>query len=419
MFNVTILRMKDIVKYAIVTLVIIAIIVVAILWIKNKPSNQKTMETVNNAISTLSEKSLTSCLDQTMPLVANVNEEYRNIASETDASALDEDGILEVILKSQIGAINSVTNNESNTQNANSNTEVASASDEKADSNATNETGSASSSADGDKDTAAKQGDGELAPPGSPTTVSGTDQVADNYNVEYGNVKIKNETSYTLTDEMMNPNITIDNKNIVLFHTHSCESYTPSEQYPYTPTGNFRTTDLNYTVTRVGTELADQLKKYNYNVIHNTDYHDYPSYNGSYTKSLQTVENILKTTPADIIMDVHRDAIGSKSNYAPTVKIGDSDVAARIMFVIGTNGGGLWHPNWNQNLKFAIKIQQKAEEMYPGLFKPITLTNSRYNQHTGKYASIIEVGATGNTLEQCLTSMKYLAKVMNEVLSEY
>jgi stage II sporulation protein P len=54
--------------------------------------------------------------------------------------------------------------------------------------------------------------------------------------------------------------------------------------------------------------------------------------------------------------------------------------------------------------------------MYPGLFKPIMLTKSRYNQHTAKYASIIEVGATGNTLEQCLTSMKYLAKVMEEVI---
>ena len=28
----------------------------------------------------------------------------------------------------------------------------------------------------------------------------------------------------------------------------------------------------------------------------------------------------------------------------------------------------------------------------------------------------MEVGATGNTLEQCLTSMKYLAKVMDEVM---
>ena len=54
--------------------------------------------------------------------------------------------------------------------------------------------------------------------------------------------------------------------------------------------------------------------------------------------------------------------------------------------------------------------------MYPGLFKPIMITKSRYNQHTGKYANIIEVGSTGNTLEQCITSMKYLAKVMDEIL---
>ncbi len=233
--------------------------------------------------------------------------------------------------------------------------------------------------------------------------------------MQHGSIKIKNQTSYSLTEDVLNPNITIENKNILLFHTHSCESYTPSEKYPYTQTGNFRTTDLNFTVTRLGTELQNHLKQYNYNVVHSTDYHDYPAYNGSYTRSLATVENMLKTTPSDIIIDLHRDAIGSRPDYAPTVKVGEEE-AAQMMFVIGTNEGGLWHPNWQQNLKFAVKVQQKAEEMYPGLFKPIMLTQSRYNQHAGKFASIIEVGSTGNTLDQCLNSMKYLAKVMDEVL---
>lgn len=86
------------------------------------------------------------------------------------------------------------------------------------------------------------------------------------------------------------------------------------------------------------------------------------------------------------------------------------------MFVIGTNGGGLWHPNWQQNLQFAIKVQQKANELFPGFFKPIILRNSRYNQHLGKAACIIEVGATGNTLDQSITSMKYLSKVLDEIL---
>ena len=158
--------------------------------------------------------------------------------------------------------------------------------------------------------------------------------ITESYNVKYGNVKIKNQTTYNLTEDILKPDIKIDNKNILIFHTHSCESYASSEKYPYTPTGNFRTTDLNFTVTRVGTELENQLKEYKYNVIHNTDYHDYPSYNGSYTRSLATVEKMLQSNPSDIIIDLHRDAVGARSDYAPTVKIGENDEAAQIMFVI-------------------------------------------------------------------------------------
>ena len=116
-----------------------------------------------------------------------------------------------------------------------------------------------------------------------------------------------------------------------------------------------------------------------------------------------------------MIIDLHRDAIGSNNDYAPKVKIGD-EYAAQLMFVIGTDGGGLEHPNWLENFKFAIKIQEKANEMYPGLFKPIILRNSRYNQHVARGACIVEVGATGNTMEQALTSMKYLAKVISQVI---
>ena len=179
--------------------------------------------------------------------------------------------------------------------------------------------------------------------------------------------------------------------------------------------GNYRTTDLNYSVARVGDELTNYLGNYNFNVSHNATYHDYPAYTGSYTRSLATVKNVLQNFSSDIIIDLHRDAIGSDETYAPLVKIGD-DYCAQLMFVMGTDGGGLEHSNWSSNLKFAVKIQEKANELYPGLFKPIVLRNSRYNQHMGKAACIIEVGATGNTLEQSLLSMKYLSKVMSEAL---
>ena len=397
MFNVAVLKMKDILKYL---LGIILTGLVIFFVSKGLGKNNENNSSDNNIIQKLGKEinffegnSMLYALDQTIPAISSVNDEYKNIAKEDDE--IQDESMLQMMLGTQISSIKGMENIEK------------SKTIEKLDEN--NEEDVQDGGSENDEKNV-------VANAGVQTEVITPNPISDGSNTSIGSVKIKNETDYQITEDMFNTDdLTIDNKNIILFHTHSCESYTSSEKYPYTPTGNFRTTDLNFTVTRVGSELETYLKQYNYNVVHNTDYHDYPAYNGSYTRSLKTVENILQTTPSDIIIDVHRDAIGSRSDYAPTVKIGDEE-AAQLMFVIGTDAGGLWHQNWKENLKFAIKVQQKANEMYPGLFKTMMLTKSRYNQHTGKYASIIEVGATGNTLEQCLTSMKYLAAVMHEVI---
>ena len=128
----------------------------------------------------------------------------------------------------------------------------------------------------------------------------------------------------------------------------------------------------------------------------------------------ETAKNLLEGTDTQIVIDLHRDAVGSSSSYAPTVKINEKS-AAQLMFVIGTDGGGLEHPNWRQNLKIAVKIQEKANEMYPGLFRAINLRSATFNQKVSNAASIIEVGATGNTLDQCILSMQCLANILEEV----
>ena len=159
----------------------------------------------------------------------------------------------------------------------------------------------------------------------------------DTYNFQVGTVKIKNETAYNLSDLNLDENITVDNKNVIIYHTHTCESYTPSDENPYDMEGNYRTTDLNYSVAKVGDELEKYLTAYGFSVTHDKTYHDYPAYTGSYGRSLSTVSNILqKSDKADILIDLHRDAMGDDS-YAPKVKIGD-EYAAQIMFVIGTDG---------------------------------------------------------------------------------
>ena len=252
------------------------------------------------------------------------------------------------------------------------------------------------------------------------SSVSTTEAVQDrNYNASftdrYMSTTIDNQSNYDLTEDMLVPDVEITNKKqVLIYHTHTCESYTPSENYYYEMTGNYRTTDSNYNVVRVGRELKSKLEEKGFEVIHDETYHDYPSYSGSYARSLQTAENILFDKDIDIVIDLHRDAMGNGDTYGPTLMVNDQRVA-QLMFVIGTDGGGLEHPNWVQNLKIAIKIQEAGNQMYPGIFRPIIIRNSRYNQHLAKGASIIEVGATANTMEECLLSMQCLANILDKV----
>lgn len=308
MFNVTVLKMKDILKYLVGIILTVTFVIYATRYFSSIKNKIKEENKKQSKIEIFQIGSLTSCLDKTIPTMSNVNEENNN---------KENKNYLEQFLKTEISSMNGIEKLEEISKTEDTKTE-----------NIDNE----------DKQETTEQVTVVSNTENVKTEVVTQNPITESYNAEYGKVKIKNQTKYSLTEEILKPDIKIDNKNILIFHTHSCESYTPSEKYQYTQTGNYRTTDLNYTVTRVGTELENYLKQYNINVQHNTSYHDYPSYTGSYTRSLNTVENMLKTIASDIIIDLHRDAIGSRPDYAPTVKIGE-EYAAQIMFVIRNKRG--------------------------------------------------------------------------------
>ena len=421
MINMAVISLKDIIKYLVKITIIIAIVVGItryFLSIKNnvesttssEKSSEVAVENGSDAKTGNSSESnennlkskwqnFLSCLDISIPAIAQVNNKENNNSTPRENKAIED------ILSVNLGVIDNLKSSNNSKQMAEKNVDDAS--------NASNTDNTENSEEKNNTDASSENI--EHAETGLKTEVLESN-VSPRYSQEYYGVQIRNETDYKLTNEVLDPtSLEINQDNIIIYQTHSCESYTSSEKYQYKQTGNFRTTDKNFSVIRVGKELTNQLKSYGYNVIHDESYHDYPSYTGSYSSSLNTVTKLLEENKdTDIVIDVHRDAVGDNT-YAPTVKIGD-EYAAQIMFVVGGNGSSIPHTEWQQNLKFAIKVQQKANELYPGLFRPIILRYSGYNQQVSKAASLIEVGATGNTLDQCLVSMKYLAKVLDEVL---
>ena len=320
MFNVTVIRLKDIIKYPVSIAIIMIIVYCSTRYFFNGEIKKDKVNLMDNIKASLSEYVLYPIQEQ-FGVIQAVNEDNKT-EIQVSGELIDENNdnadeefttyMLNTALRLQFGIINAKEIQETN---------IKVAEEEKEET----------------KEENTEEDEISLASKEESTKVVTKDPIKEAYTDKYNGLKIKNETDFKLTDSILNPkSLDIDNKNVLIFHTHTCESYTQSEGYKYKASGNFRTTDLNYSVAKVGDNLKKYLTEYKFNVVHDKTYHDYPAYSGSYNRSLATVKNQLKKSKSDIIIDLHRDAIGSNSKYAPTVKIGE-DYCAQLMFVIGTN----------------------------------------------------------------------------------
>ena len=196
-------------------------------------------------------------------------------------------------------------------------------------------------------------------------------------------------------------NLTIPEPTVLIFHTHTTESYSGTEGY--------RSMDEQENMVAVGDVLAKELTAAGICVIHDRTIHDYPSYNGSYTQSRKTVQEYLEMYPTiQLVLDIHRDAVEDKNgNQLPmTAQPG----VAQLMLVVGTDAGGFSHPLWEQNLTAAVKLHARLEQLLPGICRPISLRASRFNQDLSPGMLIVEVGAAGNTREEALAAARVLAQ---------
>lgn len=240
-----------------------------------------------------------------------------------------------------------------------------------------------------------------------------------------GGVYINNRTEYPLDASLLDGTFAAalpeeEGPQILIVHTHGSEAYTMPPGQEYEPSGESRTTDTSLNVVRVGDELAKTLEEAGLTVLHDPTLHDYPEYSGAYGRSLDAVNAYLAEYPTiSFVLDVHRDAISDGDGTPYKVVSGVAGLnAAQMSFVIGTDGGGLEHPDWRENLKLAAAIQQRLTADSPTLMRPITVRNSRYNQHTTPGSLLVEMGAAGNSLDEALLSARLLGKALAETILE-
>lgn len=238
-----------------------------------------------------------------------------------------------------------------------------------------------------------------------------------------GKVYISNSTEYVLSlpalTEPFAAELTAEEPQILILHTHGSESYTPPVGTDIVYSGDHRTTDQRYNVVRVGDEMADAFSAAGLSVLHDRTLYDYPSYAGSYDRSLKAIQTYLTQYPSiRFILDVHRDAIeDSQGNEYKVVSQVEEGRAAQLTLVVGSNGGGLAHDRWMENLKLGVALQSDLLTQYPTLMRPLLLRNSRYNQHATTGSLLVEVGAAGNSPEEAALAGRLFAQRMAEVLT--
>lgn len=244
-----------------------------------------------------------------------------------------------------------------------------------------------------------------------------------NANSDSNSVKIGNQTSYgvdvaELLAEPLNLDMTADGPKVLIVHTHATEAYSPEGARRYNSGDSERSTDTNKNVVAVGDETARILSERGIETLHDTALHDHPSFNGAYADALNSIEQYLSEYPSiQIVLDLHRDSIvygdGTKAKLITKI---DGRNAAQLMFVVGTNEKGLTHPEWRENLKFAVKLQDAIDKKYPNLMRHIDLRKERFNGHATRGSLIIEMGSSGNSLSEAMYAMQCASEVIADFL---
>ncbi|MBP2079696.1 stage II sporulation protein P [Oceanobacillus polygoni] len=213
-------------------------------------------------------------------------------------------------------------------------------------------------------------------------------------------------------DEGEFTNIGEEDVTVLIYHTHSWESYLPhlktSEDDPDSASHN----EVN--ITLVGERFGEELEKRGFNVImdstnmteelHKRNWETYQSYD----LSREFLQKHIDENKIDFIFDLHRDSARKETT---TIKINEEKLA-RPFFVVGQG-----HDKYEENLLHASELHALIEQEYPGLPRKLLSypktegRNGVYNQDLSEQLYLMEVGGVDNMLEESYNTVEIVAEM--------
>ena len=207
---------------------------------------------------------------------------------------------------------------------------------------------------------------------------------------------------------------------VLIYHTHTTEGFLTYDTGYYYESFYPRSKDKTKNVCAIGEEITQSLNSSGIKAIHDTTIHDDPSYTGAYYRSADTVREYLKKYPSiKVVIDIHRDGIGTENSRSKPVCTVNGKKAAQFMIMAGYNcDNDPAFDHWEYNLRLALRLQKSTVRMFPELARPLYFGDFVYNMDINTGSLLIEVGADSNTVEEVRYTGHLLGKVIADVLQE-
>lgn len=206
---------------------------------------------------------------------------------------------------------------------------------------------------------------------------------------------------YTAAQLAPGPSIPVQtppqNIHVVIYHTHSDESYVPTSGVSSKPGDG--------DVYNVGAALADTFSLNGISVTHSFNEHG-PHDINAYHRSRRTATQLLKEGP-DAAFDIHRDSAPAQA-YQTTI---NGIPTSRVMIVMGRS-----NPNFQTNLDYALRVKAAVDSLYPGLLRGIFIGQGDYNQDLYPTALLLEVGTDGVSLLAAERAVRAMGDALIAVL---
>lgn len=189
---------------------------------------------------------------------------------------------------------------------------------------------------------------------------------------------------------------------VLVIHTHTSEEYLSGGSGYRGPLG----------VVSVGDVLSARLNTLGIVSVHCTVIHDADREN-AYLNAKRTIETMLDIYPSiRYIVDLHRLKLDADGEAIKTVS-GCSDGSAQIRLTVGAYDGD---DGWQEDLSLALALRKSLNGGGARVCMPVVISPSISNTDMSEYYIMVDVGSSGNTVEEAMAAGERLAFALADVV---